>query len=90
LTWISIYYFSKGGPAPSNSFYFEIEHREPGAFAAAQAYVDITLGISRFPKDLILLPKLWIPTTGLIVFEKEHTSGGQSQLGNDQMQSLII
>ncbi|CZR60668.1 related to epoxide hydrolase [Phialocephala subalpina] len=76
LTWVSIYYFSKGGPAAANAFYFEIEHREPGAFAGAQAYVNVPLGISRFPNDLILLPKLWNPTMGPIVFEKEHTGGG--------------
>ncbi|KAF8857344.1 alpha/beta-hydrolase, partial [Acephala macrosclerotiorum] len=76
LTWVSIYYFSEGGPAAANSFYFEIEHREPGAFVAAQAYVDVPLGISRFPQDLILLPKLWNPTMGPIAFEREHESGG--------------
>lgn len=76
LTWVSIYYFSKSGPAAANSFYFEMEHAEPGAFVAAQAYVDVPLGISRFPKDSILLPKLWNSTMGPIVFEKEHSSGG--------------
>ncbi|KAE8446940.1 hypothetical protein EG329_011422 [Mollisiaceae sp. DMI_Dod_QoI] len=76
LTWVSIYYFSNAGATAANSFYFEIEHRVPGAFEASQNYVDVPLGISRFPKDLILLPKLWNLTMGPIVFEREHDSGG--------------
>lgn len=76
LTWVSIHYFSTAGPAAANSLYFEIEHTEPGAFVAAQAFVDVPLGISRFPKDLILLPKLWNQTLGPVVFEKEHAGGG--------------
>jgi hypothetical protein len=76
LTWVSIHYFSAAGPAAANALYYEIEHREPGAFLAAQAYVGVPLGISRFPKDLILLPKLWNATMGPIVFEREHDGGG--------------
>lgn len=76
LTWVSIYYFSKAGPAGSGSFYYELEHSQPPAFAAVQDYVDVPLGISRFPKDLVLLPKLWNHTLGPIVFEREHDSGG--------------
>jgi len=76
LTWVSIYYFSSGGPAAANSFYYEIEHRNPGAFKASQAYADVPLGISRFSKDLILLPKAWHATMGPVVFEREHENGG--------------
>lgn len=76
LTWVSIYYFSKAGPAAANALYFEIEHREPGAFAAAQVFIDVPVGISRFSKDLILLPKLWNQTLGPIAFESEYEGGG--------------
>jgi len=76
LTWISIYYFSKAGPAAASYIYYDNEHRDPPIFIAAQAYADVPLGISRFPKDLIVLPKLWNQTLGPVVYEKEHESGG--------------
>ncbi|KAH8588636.1 epoxide hydrolase [Bisporella sp. PMI_857] len=76
LTWVSIYYFSRPGPAATSYIYYNNEHRDPGMFAAVQKYSVVPLGISRFPKDLILLPKLWNQTMGPVVFEKEHESGG--------------
>jgi pimeloyl-ACP methyl ester carboxylesterase len=76
LTWVSIYYFSRAGPASSNYIYYAIEHADVSPFVAAQKYSEVPLGISRFPKDLILLPKLWNHTLGPIVFEKEHQKGG--------------
>lgn len=76
LTWISIYYFSKAGPAATNKVYYGIEHRDPPAFVASQEYSDVPLGISRFPKDLILLPKLWNQTMGPVVYESEYEAGG--------------
>ncbi len=42
-----------------------------------QTYIpNVPLGISRFPKDLVLLPKLWHHTMGPIVYESEHDRGG--------------
>ena len=76
LTWISIYYFSRPGPAASNFVYYAIEHRELNAFAASAQYADVPLGISRFPGDILLLPKMWNHTLGPVVFEKEHSKGG--------------
>lgn len=76
LTWISIYYFSKPGPAASSLVYWAIEHREVNAFAASAAYSDVPIGISRFAGDLLLLPKLWNHTLGPVVFEKDHDKGG--------------
>ncbi|MCJ1389521.1 hypothetical protein MMC18_002378 [Xylographa bjoerkii] len=76
LTWVSIYYFSRAGAAATSRVYYEMEHRQPAAFVAAQAYTDVPLGIARFSKDLILLPKLWNHTMGPIVFESEYEIGG--------------
>ncbi|CAI6331167.1 unnamed protein product [Periconia digitata] len=76
LTWISIYYFSRAGPASSSYIYYAMEHAEVSPFVAAQKYSEVPLGTSRFPKDLILLPKLWNHTLGPIVYEKEHKNGG--------------
>jgi hypothetical protein len=75
LTWVSIYYFSKAGPAAASNIYYEMEHRQPGAFAASQVYIDVPFGIARFAKDLVLLPKLWNHTLGPIVFESEYEGG---------------
>jgi len=42
-----------------------------------QMYVpDVPLGISRFPEDLVLLPKSWNQTMGVVVYEREHERGG--------------
>lgn len=35
-TWISIYYFSKAGPAATSFIYYDSENRDPSAFEAAQ------------------------------------------------------
>ncbi|CAJ2500679.1 Uu.00g035320.m01.CDS01 [Anthostomella pinea] len=76
LTWVSIYYFSRAGPAASSYIYYAIEHTEVSPFAVAQKYSEVPLGVSRFPQDLILLPKLWTRTLGPVVFENEHSRGG--------------
>ncbi len=76
LTWASIYYFSTAGPAAGNSIYYANEHRDPPMFPATQAYIDVPVGIARFPKDLILLPKLWHHTLGPVVLQSEHEKGG--------------
>ena len=76
LTWVSIYYFSTAGPVAPGYAYYAIEHSSPGAFMASQRYVDVPMGIARFAKDSILLPKLWNQTLGPIVFESEYAKGG--------------
>ena len=80
LTWVSIYYFSRAGATASLNIYYENEHQEPQkpVFAEMQTNIpDVPLGISRFPKILILLPKLWHHhTMGPVVFLKRHDHGG--------------
>ena len=76
LTWVSIYYFSTPGPDASSKVYYTFEHCGPSAFAAAGAYMDVPLGISRFLNDLILLPKSWNQTLGPIAHQAEHEEGG--------------
>ncbi|KAF2497903.1 alpha/beta-hydrolase [Lophium mytilinum] len=79
LTWVSVYYFSRAGPSASLNIYYENEHRHPKKplFAEMQVEIpDVPLGVARFPKDLILLPKLWHHTMGPVVYENEHTCGG--------------
>jgi hypothetical protein len=76
LTWVSIYYWSTPGPDGPGNAYYALEHRDPPALQAVAEYIDIPMGVARFPADLILLPKLWNHTLGKIVFESEHDSGG--------------
>ncbi|KAH8897917.1 alpha/beta-hydrolase [Thozetella sp. PMI_491] len=76
LTWVSLYYFSTAGPVGPGNLYYANEHSNPVTFAAAQAYVDVPLGIARFANDLVLLPKLWNQTLGPLVLETEYEKGG--------------
>jgi hypothetical protein len=83
LTWVSIYYFSRAGAAASLRLYYENTHRTPRerfplkeGFLEIQRYVDIPLGYSSFPRDIILLPKIWVKAMGPLVFLNEHDKGG--------------
>ena len=77
LTWVSIYYFSTPGPGASFNTYYQNVHRKPlSAFDQAVEYTDSPLGISRFDKEILNLPKLWNRMLGPIVFEREHDRGG--------------
>ncbi|KAL9561778.1 hypothetical protein ACKAV7_014040 [Fusarium commune] len=76
LTWVSIYWFSTAGPDAPSNLYYAFEQSDPIAFATAGAFIDVTLGISRFMNDLVLLPKLWNQTLGPVVFQEEHERGG--------------
>lgn len=57
LTWISVYWFSRAGPAASVRIYYEVIQDDPGAFRAAK-YSPIPLGLSFFPKELVIVPRL--------------------------------
>ena len=75
LTWISIYYFSKAGPAASVRIYYEAFHDE-SIKAVSRWAPGVKIGLSHFPKELVSLPKRWHYALGPVVFEKEHDSGG--------------
>jgi hypothetical protein len=76
LTWVSIYYFSVAGPAACLNLFYENEHRVPSAFDKVKEWIDVSLGVARFEKDLILLPKAWNGTLGPVVLESEFERGG--------------
>ncbi|KAF5026738.1 hypothetical protein F66182_1157 [Fusarium sp. NRRL 66182] len=77
LTWISIYQFSKAGPAANIRIYYEYKHTSLEQIAKAYDYVpNVPLGLSYFPRELVLPPKTWGRTLGPVVFEETHTSGG--------------
>lgn len=82
LTWISIYYFSVAGPHATQRIYYAFAHGDPvnGERPVLERIRDYTpgvkIGITRFPKELLLLPKSWAGTMGDVVFEREYEKGG--------------
>ncbi|TQS32427.1 hypothetical protein Golomagni_07255, partial [Golovinomyces magnicellulatus] len=60
LTWISIYQFSRAGPAANVRIYYETTHVNPKEHRKAMSYVpNVPLGLSYFPKDLTVPPRTW-------------------------------
>ena len=77
ITWISIYQFSRPGPAATQRVYYEDAHRKPSpVFAESSKYIDVPLGISHVPCELYVAPLLWHKTMGPIVFQKQWEIGG--------------
>ncbi|KAL2870708.1 epoxide hydrolase [Aspergillus lucknowensis] len=80
LTWVCMHYFSRAGPAAPGNLYFALERNSPvpgNPFAVVQGYVpDVPLGISRFAKDLVLLPRAWNRTLGPVLLQREYGRGG--------------
>lgn len=77
LEWVSVYQFSAGGPAASVRIYYENMHTNADFTRKVGGYVpDVKLGLSYFPKDLVVPPRAWGRTLGPVVFEKVHPDGG--------------
>ncbi|KAF9046360.1 Alpha/Beta hydrolase protein [Panaeolus papilionaceus] len=74
LTWLSIYWFSRAGPAASLRIYYEVINGNPGLLTSME-HTTIPMGYSYFPKELISLPRRWLRESNL-VFESEHEHGG--------------
>ncbi|KAF5309359.1 hypothetical protein D9611_014011 [Ephemerocybe angulata] len=70
LTWVSIYWFSRSGPAASLRIYYE--HVREGY---KEEETHIPMGYSYFPKELWRVPSKWLQAPNL-VFEAEHPEGG--------------
>ncbi|OCH91108.1 alpha/beta-hydrolase [Obba rivulosa] len=75
LTWISIYWFSRAGPAASVRIYYEIS-RSADYQGVMALYSRIPLGLSFFPKELAIVPRVWTRSIGNVVSESEHEHGG--------------
>ncbi|KIJ49111.1 hypothetical protein M422DRAFT_28108 [Sphaerobolus stellatus SS14] len=76
LTWVSIYWFSRQGPAASLRIYYEVAHTGEWNLASQKLDRAVLAGVSLFPKDIIVQPKTWMQTLANIVFIREHDSGG--------------
>ncbi|KAG6919618.1 hypothetical protein DXG01_003482 [Tephrocybe rancida] len=76
LTWISVYYFSRAGPAASVRIYYEAVQAAGGIDLFRQVvHTKIPVGYSYFPKELAIFPRSWTRVPNL-VFEAEHDEGG--------------
>ncbi|KAJ3516690.1 hypothetical protein NLJ89_g962 [Agrocybe chaxingu] len=74
LTWISVYWYSRAGPAASIRLYYEVNKAHPNMLARTE-HTTIPMGYSYFPKELFVLPRRWLRAPNL-VFESSHESGG--------------
>ncbi|KIJ64436.1 hypothetical protein HYDPIDRAFT_132296 [Hydnomerulius pinastri MD-312] len=73
LTWVTIYWFSRAGPAASLRIYYEISEQyivNPASFPT------IPTGVSYFPKEIFIFPGAWVHRAYNVVFESSHSSGG--------------
>ncbi|KAF8574209.1 alpha/beta-hydrolase [Ramaria rubella] len=75
LTWVSIYVFSRDGPAASLRIYYEVI-RQGQRELAIHPMSKVPLGISFFPKEIYHPPRDFARTLGNVVFESVHQSGG--------------
>lgn len=73
LAWISLYWFSRAGPAASLRIYYEVINAKQ---IDQNLWGSIPMGISRFPKETRFVPKIWSRALGKVVFESEHDNGG--------------
>ncbi|KAI0674930.1 alpha/beta-hydrolase [Trametes maxima] len=76
LEWVSIYWFSRAGPAASLRIYLENTDRLEKRAVEDIKWTSIPLGYSIFPKELNQAPKTWLRTLGNVVFYSLHDSGG--------------
>ncbi|KAK7952995.1 epoxide hydrolase protein [Apiospora saccharicola] len=73
--WVSLYWFSRPGPAASVVIYHEAlkgEWKTRGGISVPGT----KLGFSYFPKEVFSLPRFWNRRLGDVVFEREHDRGG--------------
>lgn len=75
LTWVSIYLFSEAGADASVRIYHDLMS-PAGKIGDLLKYINIPLGASYFPRDVIVLPSSWGRTLGPVAFEKRHKEGG--------------
>jgi pimeloyl-ACP methyl ester carboxylesterase len=77
LTWVSIYQFSKAGPASSLTIYYEVLKIQRDELVKTMEYIPkVPLGLSFYPKDVLTPPTSWGKRLGPVVHEVVHDSGG--------------
>ncbi|KAI0003168.1 epoxide hydrolase 1 [Xylariaceae sp. FL0662B] len=73
--WVSLYWFSRAGPAASVTIYHEA-FKGDGPSGAQLVSPSVKMGFSYFPRELFATPRFWNRQIGDVVFEREHESGG--------------
>ncbi|KAJ3565238.1 hypothetical protein NPX13_g7578 [Xylaria arbuscula] len=73
--WVSLYWFSRAGPAASVVIYHEASKGEWPARAGI-AVPSAKMGFSYFPKEIFSTPRAWNRRLGDVIFEQEHERGG--------------
>ncbi|CDO72283.1 hypothetical protein BN946_scf184970.g135 [Trametes cinnabarina] len=76
IEWISIYWFSRAGPAAACRIYYEMTGGGKHDVFAGSKWTSVPLGVSYFPKEIVRVPRSWSCTLGKLVFESEHDKGG--------------
>ncbi|RPD73931.1 alpha/beta-hydrolase [Lentinus tigrinus ALCF2SS1-7] len=76
LEWVSIYWFSRAGPAASLRIYYEMSHGRTRDFFDGTQWIPIPTGVSYFPREIARLPKSWARFLGNVVYQGEHSQGG--------------
>jgi pimeloyl-ACP methyl ester carboxylesterase len=68
LTWISIYWFSTAGPNAHIRIYYEAGHNPtdliPDRERASEWVDKVKLGLSHFPREITVVPRIWAKTLG--------------------------
>ncbi|ESK87719.1 epoxide hydrolase [Moniliophthora roreri MCA 2997] len=75
LTWVSIFWFSRSGPAASLRTYYEVAQTGGLEAISASPMPTIPAGYSFFPKETWVGPNSWY-TDKHIVFMSSHDKGG--------------
>ncbi|CDO72047.1 hypothetical protein BN946_scf184943.g82 [Trametes cinnabarina] len=76
IEWISIYWFSRAGPAAAGRIYYEMAGGGKHDAFEGTKWTSVPMGVSYFPREPVHLPKSWVHTLGKVVFESEHDKGG--------------
>ncbi|KAL1950148.1 hypothetical protein VTO73DRAFT_5271 [Trametes versicolor] len=76
IEWISIYWFSRSGPAASSFIYYEMSGGNAHDNSQGTQWMSVPLGVSYFPGEVAQLPRSWSHLLGKVVFESDHNKGG--------------
>ncbi|KAI0325055.1 alpha/beta-hydrolase [Cubamyces sp. BRFM 1775] len=76
IEWISIYWFSRAGPAASTRIYYEMTERNKHDVFEGTKWTSVPFGAAHFPGEPLRVPKSWAHMIGKLVYESEHEAGG--------------
>ncbi|KAI0687286.1 alpha/beta-hydrolase [Earliella scabrosa] len=77
LEWISIYWFSRAGPAATSRIYYEMSRggTAPDIFGTT-TWSSVPFGATFFRNEPLRVPESWASTIGKLVFQARHEKGG--------------